>query len=300
MEPRREDPHGQPHRDADSYSLPRIPLHRPRPSEQWFALGATPEHTPDLPQLEVTPPVAPHQSAPRKSTDNPFDDENDDEPEPPFGLGISDSNNTRHHPPPPHAGGLSPEIGHGFNQERPPSPSFPNTPTTPLKQTDFLLGRSDHSPSGYHSPHISLHPDQSPYEYASHSPGPPAPRRRRDWSYLWSWFDPSWVMYEMLLIGIILAVGHHVFYSRLDGRPADDQLQMMRYGNFLSYAAKSFLATSIIFAYKQQIWATVRRNNLELGTIDSLFSAVDDLRALLNWDFAKRAKVALGLAIIFW
>ncbi|KAK4215332.1 hypothetical protein QBC37DRAFT_398757 [Rhypophila decipiens] len=291
MEPRRGDPHAEGPTDSGSYRSPRMPLHRSRPSEQWFALGSTPDQTPDPPQLEVTPPIASHH-APRKHS--PFHDDDDDEPEPPsfstIGLGISSTTS-----PTPNLSQRSPEII--FSQESPPTPGFPVTPSTPYKSTDFLLGRSDHL-----APNASLDADHSPYEYAGHSRQPPArtSRRSKDWSWLWRWIDPSWVMYEMLLIGIILAVGHHVFYSRLDGKPADDQLQMMRYGNFLSYAAKSFLATSIIFAYKQQIWATVRRKNLELGTIDSLFAAVDDLRAFLNWDFARRAKVALGLAIVFW
>jgi len=107
-------------------------------------------------------------------------------------------------------------------------------------------------------------------------------------------------MYEMLVVGVVLAASHHVFYTRLDGQPATDQLKMMRYGNLLAYASKSFLAAAIMFAYRQQIWATVRRKTLMLGTIDSLFAGVDDPRAMLNLEFVKKAKVAFGLAAFAW
>ncbi|KAK3317999.1 hypothetical protein B0H66DRAFT_555941 [Apodospora peruviana] len=311
MESRRaHDRHGESHEDPDSESYhlsARVPFHRPRPSEQWLALGSTPDLTPEMPpQLEVTPPNASHQSGRKTPIARPYDDDDvsDDSDERPFasiGLGIGRDSSPRN---PAGADGLSPpEIL--FSQG---SPGFSSAPPTPYnaRSHDFLLARpgsGDHHPSPeYHSPHPSaLHLDpRSPYGYAPQPPGPPPRSGERDWSWLWTWLGPSWVMYEMLVIGIILAVAHHVFYSRLDGQPADDQLEMLRYGNFLSYAAKSFLTTAIIFAYKQQIWATVRRKSLQLGTIDSLFAAVDDIRAMANWEFARKAKVALGLATIVW
>ncbi|KAK3687593.1 hypothetical protein B0T22DRAFT_489454 [Podospora appendiculata] len=181
-----------------------------------------------------------------------------------------------------------------FNSQDSPG-SFPDTPGLPYHSQDFLLG--DHHDTEY-PPQAPLESaDQKPEVYHQPPPPPPAPTR---WSWFWTWADSAWVMYELLLVGIVLAVSHHVFYSRLDKTPADDQLKMLRYGNMLAYATKSFLATAIIFAYRQQIWATVRRKNLQLGTIDSLFAAVDDIRAMVNLEFITQTKVALGLAIVVW
>jgi hypothetical protein len=107
-------------------------------------------------------------------------------------------------------------------------------------------------------------------------------------------------MYAMVCLGIIFAGSHHAFYTHLDGRPADDQIKMMRIGGLLSYIAKSSLVGAVIFAYRQQIWVTARRKRLQLKTIDSLFAAVNEFMALLNWEFARNAKVAMALAVLTW
>jgi hypothetical protein len=107
-------------------------------------------------------------------------------------------------------------------------------------------------------------------------------------------------MYALLLLGIIFAISHHVFYSRLAGTPAEDQLKMMRFGTLLAYLSKSSLVSAVIFAYRQQIWATVKRKNMRLRGIDNLFAAVDDLTALASWELMKKARVALALAVLVW
>jgi hypothetical protein len=110
-------------------------------------------------------------------------------------------------------------------------------------------------------------------------------------------------MYGMFFLGFAFAVGHHIFYSKLDGRPADDQkhqIQMMRFGGLLSYAAKASLLGAVVFAYRQQIWVTVITNVLRLRTIDSVFAAVDEPLTLFNWEFLKKARVAACLAVLAW
>jgi hypothetical protein len=107
-------------------------------------------------------------------------------------------------------------------------------------------------------------------------------------------------MYGMFLLGFGFAVGHHAFYNHLDGRPADDQIRMMRFGGLLSYAAKASLLAAVIYAYRQQIWVTAINNTLRLRTIDSLFSAVNEPLALWNWEFIKKARIAVCLAVLAW
>lgn len=131
------------------------------------------------------------------------------------------------------------------------------------------------------------------------SPDGPETARSRRWLGR-GWFRSPAPMYTMFCLGIVFAGAHHAFYSHLDGRPADDQIRMMRIGGLLSYAAKASLLSSVVFAYRQQVWVTARRKRLRLRTIDSLFAAIDEFVALLNWEFAKKAKVAMGLALLTW
>ncbi|KAK4454245.1 hypothetical protein QBC34DRAFT_342620 [Podospora aff. communis PSN243] len=172
------------------------------------------------------------------------------------------------------------------------SPGLLDTPRTPYQSHDYLLG----SP-----PSRIRHPLQSEYSpYGQNSP-PSPPRRRRAWDFFHKgWTNSSWTMYALLLLGIIFAISHHIFYSRLAGTPAEDQLKMMRFGTLLAYLSKSSLVSAVIFAYRQQIWATVKRKNLRLRGIDNLFAAVDDLTALASWELVKKARVALALAVLVW
>lgn len=63
-----------------------------------------------------------------------------------------------------------------------------------------------------------------------------SPRAPPPWTVLkgrphWFIWRPAWNMYVMFLLGFAIAVGHHAFYQALDGRPADNQLAMLRYGS---------------------------------------------------------------------
>lgn len=107
-------------------------------------------------------------------------------------------------------------------------------------------------------------------------------------------------MYGMFSVGVICAGAHHIFYNHLDGMPADNQMKMVRIGGLLSYGSKASLLAAVIFAYKQQAWVTARRKVLRLRSIDSLFAAITEPLALLNWEFIKMAKVAVALAVLVW
>ncbi|KAK0732084.1 hypothetical protein B0H67DRAFT_566649 [Lasiosphaeris hirsuta] len=210
------------------------------------------------------------------------------------GLGIQQSPGQQQRP-----GYVSQEPFLGQPQDQ-ASPQFPDTPRTYYQSNDYLLG----------SPRPQQQFDQSPYQYDQSygqqaygvqnppAPSSKAPRKKARWG--WEWTDSSWVMYGLLLFGIVVAASHHIFYSKLVGKPADDQLKMMRFGTLFAYIAKSSLVSAVIFSYRQQIWVTVRKKTLKLRTIDNLFAAVEDLRAVASWELAKQAKVALGLAIIAW
>ncbi|KAK3943289.1 hypothetical protein QBC46DRAFT_282316 [Diplogelasinospora grovesii] len=165
----------------------------------------------------------------------------------------------------------------------------PPQPTPPIHQSrDYLLG----SPGPGYSGNLLQHePDRSPYG----QPLPPGNGPSR-----WRWINSSWSMYWLLFLGIVFAASHHALYSHLHGTPATDQLTMMRYGTTLAYISKSFMVSAVVFAYRQQIWATLKRKSLEVRTIDSMFAAVDDLTALGSLEFAKKAKVAMGLAAAAW
>lgn len=140
--------------------------------------------------------------------------------------------------------------------------------------------------------------NKNPFDDPSPSPGGPSDRKRP--FPLWQLAVGGWRMYGLFFLGFACAVGHHAFYSSLDGKPADDQIKMMRFGGLLSYAAKAFLLAAVIFAYQQQVWVTAIHNTMRLRAVDSLFAASNEPHALLNWEFVKKARVATALAVVAW
>ncbi|KAK3292160.1 uncharacterized protein B0H64DRAFT_329234 [Chaetomium fimeti] len=183
------------------------------------------------------------------------------------------------------------------NSDSPPTTPPPVTDSSKFKITphEYPIGSPNGSPPHYY------YPQSHPYG------GPPPPddpgnsrlARLAD-SNGGKMIRGGWTMYALFFAGFAFAVGHHAFYDSLDGKPADDQIRMMRFGSLLSYAAKASLVAAVVFAYQQHAWVTVINNSLQLRSIDSLFSAVSEPQALLNWEFVKKARVAVCLAILAW
>ncbi|KAI1092018.1 hypothetical protein F5B19DRAFT_492787 [Rostrohypoxylon terebratum] len=216
------------------------------------------------------------------------------------------------------------------------SPSLPSSIPQSYSRTDSFHGLSGSSSKGprskpapiqleeipmdYYSPPGSSHTTFSPRDRFQHSrtnsrahllntPStgawrsprtPPAyssvisPARR--W---WHW-RPVWSMYLAFLFGVVCAASHHAFYKTLNGKSADAQITMLRYGTILSFAAKAGLVAAIIIAFKQRIWITVRSKFLSVAALDSLFAATEDMSALFNAEIYQRAKIAMVLAIFVW
>ena len=123
-----------------------------------------------------------------------------------------------------------------------------------------------------------------------------ANERRR----IWRIWRSSWNMYLFFAFGVACAIGHHLYYAALNGKPALDQLQMLRYGMALAFAAKAGLSAAVVLAYRQRVWTTVRKRIMRVAALDSLFAATEDLGALWNWEMIKTAKIAVALAVFVW
>ncbi|KAF1955760.1 hypothetical protein CC80DRAFT_516696 [Byssothecium circinans] len=113
------------------------------------------------------------------------------------------------------------------------------------------------------------------------------------------WFTPAMAI-ALFVAGILGAMAHHLFYARLDGKPAEAQLRMVRYGTALAFFVKSTLVGSVILCYRQRIWRTFRRKAMTMRAIDSLFTATEDPTAFLNWEMVKMGKLATFMALCSW
>ncbi|KAL2690107.1 hypothetical protein Neosp_004175 [[Neocosmospora] mangrovei] len=107
-------------------------------------------------------------------------------------------------------------------------------------------------------------------------------------------------MYFFLVVGICFAIGHHFFYSSLDGEIVDDQLRMLRWGTALAFACKASLTAAVLSAFDQQVWATVRSRFLTVVALDSMFAATENPLDMLNLELLTKAKMAVAMALFGW
>ncbi|KAK5652909.1 hypothetical protein OQA88_9387 [Cercophora sp. LCS_1] len=147
----------------------------------------------------------------------------------------------------------------------------------------------------------SINPHSSgPYSRLE-SPPPPQPRSKpgRGRQPFHSWLS-KWIMYIGFVFGIACAIGHHIFYSTLDKQPATDQLVMQRYGTLLAFGAKAGFSTTVVTAFHQRVWVTVKKRMLSVGALDALFSITEDLEGFTSWEMISAAKIAVLLAVFVW
>ncbi|KAF1945247.1 hypothetical protein EJ02DRAFT_61132 [Clathrospora elynae] len=114
------------------------------------------------------------------------------------------------------------------------------------------------------------------------------------------WTTPA-IIVSLFIAGVVAAMGHHFFYTHLNGRPAVEQLKMVRYGTALAFFVKSTLVGTVIVCNRQRIWYTFRRKAMTINGIDGLFSATEDpTQFFLNWEMIRNGKLATLMAACTW
>ncbi|KAI4938290.1 hypothetical protein J4E85_000729 [Alternaria conjuncta] len=114
------------------------------------------------------------------------------------------------------------------------------------------------------------------------------------------WTTPALIV-ALFMAGFAAAVGHHLFYMHLNGKPATEQLKMVRYGTALAFFVKSTLVGTVIMCNRQRIWYTFRRKAMTINGIDGLFSATEDpTQFFLNWEMIRNGKLATLMAACTW
>lgn len=118
-------------------------------------------------------------------------------------------------------------------------------------------------------------------------------------------------MVSLFISGMLVAVGHHLFYLRFNETPVRgpkedgaseyiSQVWIIRYGTAFAFVAKTLLAGSIVIAYKQHMWTNLRHKTNSVSTIDAVFAATHDFLAFLSPTFWTKAKIPALLALIAW
>ncbi|KAL9031142.1 MAG: hypothetical protein Q9180_006834 [Flavoplaca navasiana] len=116
-------------------------------------------------------------------------------------------------------------------------------------------------------------------------------------------------MAGLLIAGIVLAIVHHVFYQRLNGKVArsgkyawdtEDQAWSTRFGTAIALLSKTCLAGAVAISYQQHIWSNLRDADYTMERIGGMFAAIENPFAFFHWEMLAKAKIATLLALTVW
>lgn len=116
------------------------------------------------------------------------------------------------------------------------------------------------------------------------------------------WYTPVTIVF-LLLLGLVSAAAHHVFYQQLHGKTVGDEDQQRRVfwiGSSLGFLAKVSFTAVLAISRTQWVWATLRKKSMTLGGIDALFGVSSDPTFFANLNMLRRAKFATLMAIMMW
>jgi len=116
------------------------------------------------------------------------------------------------------------------------------------------------------------------------------------------WKAPT-IMISSFIVGVIAAISHHVFYSIINQRGIQFELEQQLVtsaGTALAFLAKvSFAATSAT-AFTQCLWFSMRSQSVEVRLMDSMFGVLGNPWELLNFRFWLGHPILTLTAVTTW
>ncbi|KAF3903494.1 hypothetical protein ABW20_dc0108978 [Dactylellina cionopaga] len=128
-------------------------------------------------------------------------------------------------------------------------------------------------------PYTAINPPSSPEsKEQNEQQQPPNPSK---WGVTWQ--GPAWCLLSFFS-GVAVAIGHHVYFTKLNNTPYENVVWVGRYSLVLALIVKTCFATCILLCYEQVVWVGLRHK--EKGTsiraIDALFGATYQVVSLLH------------------
>ncbi|KAG5751776.1 hypothetical protein H9Q69_006083 [Fusarium xylarioides] len=111
------------------------------------------------------------------------------------------------------------------------------------------------------------------------------------------------LMTGSLFLGLVLAIGHHLYYHYLDGRIIKSQNQQewfLRVGTGIAFLARALLSAAVGFAYTQILWRTLRSKSVTIEGVNSLFGVLHNVWDFTAWELWTAAPALAAVAIIAW
>ena len=130
---------------------------------------------------------------------------------------------------------------------------------------------------------------------------PPKPSRP-----LVKWGVPLYKKVQMVgyvLLGAILAIGHHLFFHSLNAKVVGStsrQQWAIAFGTAFAFLVVCFLSLAVSAAYMQYVWRFLRKASISIKGIDKIFALTSDLSGFFSLELLKKAKLVLLFALVSW
>jgi hypothetical protein len=137
----------------------------------------------------------------------------------------------------------------------------------------------------------------SPSPWQSHERVTPRAKFRR-----MHWKAPT-IMISSFIVGVIAAISHHVFYSIVNQRGIQFELEQQLVtstGTALAFLAKVSLAATSGTAFTQCLWFSMRSRSVEVRLMDSMFGVLGNPWELLNLRFWLGHPILTLTAVTTW
>jgi hypothetical protein len=111
-------------------------------------------------------------------------------------------------------------------------------------------------------------------------------------------------MAGLLLLGLLVAISHHLFYSYLHNRELQEaavpQNWAIRIGNAFAYLFKTALVAAVAVSYAQGFWFFVRRKSFQIRTLDKFFGVLCNPLLVFNSELLQSTTLLFALAVVSW
>lgn len=117
-------------------------------------------------------------------------------------------------------------------------------------------------------------------------------------------------MVSSLFCGMLLALGHHLFYNSLNGKPVGTPQHIIRMvtrqqlnltlGTLFAFLVKACLAVAVTTAYTQIFWRAVKKRSTILTTIDTIYYGPTNVWSLLSFSVWLKYPLLLLLVLTVW
>ncbi|CAO2653747.1 Nn.00g031580.m01.CDS01 [Neocucurbitaria sp. VM-36] len=113
------------------------------------------------------------------------------------------------------------------------------------------------------------------------------------------WYHPT-LMIGLFLCGFLFSVGHHLYYTSLDGDIVTGQAWVIRFGTVFAFLVKAAFLGGLSLSIKQVVWLFVSRKGITVRGLDAVFSITWDPTAFFVGELWTKTLLVALLAAFLW